>query len=102
MKIAVATESNDSNAKVSAQGARALYFLIFDEEGALNEVISNSHASDEKHVGLSVANMLYQIGVNKVVAGRFGPKFKETLHRNQIECIEQTGSAAQLVKQLVQ
>jgi predicted Fe-Mo cluster-binding NifX family protein len=102
MKIAVATESNDPNAEVCTHGARASYFLIFDEEGVLKEIITNPHTSTEKHVGPSVANMLYQMGVNKVVAGRFGPKFKETLHRNKIECIEQTGFAAELVKQLVQ
>ena len=102
MKIAIATEDADISSEVSTQGARALHYLIFDGNGNLKEIIANPYVSNEKNVGPGVATLLAQMGVNKVVAGRFGPKFKEVLEQNKIECIVNTGFAAQLVKDLIQ
>jgi len=42
--------------------------------------------------------MLKKINVTKVFAGRFGPKFRNELEDNNIECIEEKGIAAQVVK----
>ena len=101
MKIAVATESNEPSSHVSTQGARALYFLLFNEDGNFNEILENPFVNNEKHVGPSVANMLSKIGVNKVIAGRFGPNFKEALVANKIACIENTGVALHVVKDVI-
>ncbi len=100
MKIAIASENNSPSSEISSQGARALFFLIFGEDGNLNEIIENSYASNETHVGPDVANMLNNMHVTKVIAGRFGPKFKEGLEKEDVECIEQTGFAAQVAKEL--
>ena len=102
MKIAIATESADVSSEVSTQGARALHYLIFDGNGNLKEIIANPYVGDEKSVGPNVAILLAQMGVNKVIAGRFGSKFKEVLEQNKIECIVNTGFAAQLIKDLIQ
>jgi len=100
MKIAIATEYNDPSAEISSQGARALFYLIFEEGGHLTEIIENPSASNETRVGPDVANLLNNIHVTKVIAGRFGPKFKEALVAKDVECIEQTGFAAKVVKDL--
>lgn len=100
MKIAIATEDNDPSARISSLGARALFFLIFDADGDLREILENSYASNATHVGPDVADMLISMHVTKVIAGRFGPKFKEALENNHVECIEQTGFAAQVAKEL--
>ncbi|MFW2371944.1 MAG: NifB/NifX family molybdenum-iron cluster-binding protein [Gammaproteobacteria bacterium] len=101
MKIAVATENSDPSAEISSQGARALYFLLFDGNGNLDEILKNPYLNNEKHVGPDVAKMLFQMGISKVIAGRFGPKFKEALEANQIACIENTGVAVSVVKYLI-
>lgn len=101
MKIAVATENDDLSSEISTQGARALFFLIFGGDGNLIEILENPYASNETRVGPDVARMLSEIHVTKVVAGRFGPKFKEGLEGNQVECIEQAGFATQAIKELV-
>ncbi|MGB5226020.1 MAG: NifB/NifX family molybdenum-iron cluster-binding protein [Arenicellales bacterium] len=95
MKIAVATENNDPSAEISSQGARALFYLIFGADGQLIEILENPYTGNATGVGPDVANMLINIHVTKVIAGRFGPKFKETLVSNHVECIEHTGFAAQ-------
>jgi len=101
MKIAIATENDDLSSEISTQGARALFFLIFGEDGNLIEILENPYSSKESHVGPDVASMLSKIHVTKVVAGRFGPKFKEGLEGNHVECIEQAGFATQAIKELV-
>ncbi|MCK4743845.1 MAG: NifB/NifX family molybdenum-iron cluster-binding protein [Sulfuriflexus sp.] len=101
MKIAVATENNDPSAEISSQGARALFYLIFGADGHLSEILENPYTSNATRVGPDVANMLINMHVTKVIAGRFGPKFKEALKNNHVECIEQTGIAAQVAKEFI-
>ena len=101
MKIAIATENNDPSAEISSQGARALFYLVFSADGHLSEILENPYISNATRVGPDVANMLINMHVTKVIAGRFGPKFKETLENNHVECIEQTGFAAQVAKKFI-
>jgi predicted Fe-Mo cluster-binding NifX family protein len=101
MKIAIATENDDPSAEISSQGARALFYFIFGANGHLGEILENPYVRNATHVGPDVANMLIKLHVTKVVTGRFGPKFKEALKKNQVECIEQTGFAAQVVKEII-
>ena len=100
MKIAIATEANDPAAEISTQGARALFFLIFGADGQMHEILENPYTGNKHHVGPDVADMLNKLHVTKVVAGRFGPKFAAGLKTHHIECIEQTGFAAQVAKEL--
>ena len=101
MKIAIATENNDLTAGISSQGARALFFFVFDADGKLNEILENPYTSDTTRVGPNVASMLIDLHISKVVAGRFGTKFKEELEKNHVECVEQTGPVAQVAKELL-
>lgn len=100
MKIAIATENSDVSSEISAQGARALFFLIFGDNGELLEILENPYADNASRTGPDVANMLHKLHVTKVVAGRFGPKFEAVLKGYHIECIVQTGFAAQVAKAL--
>jgi len=101
MKIAIATENNDPTAEISSQGARALFYLIFGTDGHLSEILENPYADNVTHVGPDVANILIGMHVTKVITGRFGHKFKEALENNHVECIEQTGFAAQAAKEFI-
>ena len=101
MKIAIAAENDAPSSEISSQGARALYYLVFSEDGYLSEVIENPYVSNDAHVGPDVASMLNTMHVTKVIAGRFGPKFKEALENQHVECIEKTGFAAQAAKELL-
>ena len=100
MKIAIATEYNDPAAEISRQGARALFFHIYDAYGQLSEILENPYAGNTHRVGPDVAEMLFKLHVMKVVAGRFGHKFAAELQAFNIERIEQNGFAAQVAKSL--
>ena len=99
MKIAIATDNNDPCAEISSQGARSLFYLVFGADGHLSEILENPYTSNATRVGIDVANMLIKMHVTKVIAGRFGPKFKDALENNHVECIEQTGFAASVAKE---
>jgi predicted Fe-Mo cluster-binding NifX family protein len=101
MKTAIATEYNDPAAEISYQGARALFFHIYDANGQLQEILENPYAGNTHHVGPDVANLLYKLHVKKVVAGRFGHKFAAELQAFNIERIEDNGFAAQVAKALI-
>jgi hypothetical protein len=46
MKIAVAPEYNDPAAEISYQGARAMFFHIYDGHGQLAEILENFYAGN--------------------------------------------------------
>jgi predicted Fe-Mo cluster-binding NifX family protein len=102
MKIAIATESDAPSVEISPRGARALFFLVFDEDGYLEEVLENPYAGNATNVGPDVANMLIDKQVTKVIVGRYGPRFKETLDSHGVACIELMGIADQAAKELLE
>lgn len=101
MKIAIATEDKDPAAEISDHGARAMFFLVFDADGKLSEIVENPYAGEAHHVGPDVAEMLHRLQVTKVVAGRFGTKFAEELTLHHIECVERTGVAVAVANALL-
>jgi predicted Fe-Mo cluster-binding NifX family protein len=102
MKIAVASEMTGPTAEISTQGARALNYLIFDDSGSEQEILTNPYVTIDKGAGPKVAQMLAKIGVTAVIAGRFGPKFMDTLKENNIQCIEKNGSVSNTVKEYIE
>lgn len=74
MKIAIAATSSDADAQVDERGARAPYYLFFDTETGLTEVLPNPVAEGERSAGPQAAAFLISKGVDKVVAGDFGPR----------------------------
>jgi predicted Fe-Mo cluster-binding NifX family protein len=99
MTIAVATESKDSTTEISPRGARALFYFVFGEDGQLREILENPYAKNNSDVGPNVANMLINMHVTTVIAGRFGPSFQKALENNHVQCIWEMGLAVQAVKE---
>lgn len=99
MKIAIATISAEADAQV-ARGARAPYYLLIDTESDFSEVLANPASQSERGAGPQAAAFLIGIGVDKVVAGDFGPKFRIELESADIVCIEKTGTVSEIVTEL--
>jgi len=97
MIVAIAATSTDTEAEVSMHGARAPYYLFFDTESGFSEALSNPVSQAERAAGSQAAAFLISKGVDKIVAGRFGSKFRIELEDGGIECIEKIGKITEVV-----
>jgi len=99
MKIAIAATSAEENAQV-ARGARAPYYFLIDTESGLSEALANPASQSERGAGPQAAAYLISRGVDTVVAGDFGPKFRIELESGDIACVEKTGTVSEVVTEL--
>ena len=100
MKIALAVTSAGADAQIDQRGARAPYYQFFDTETGFSEVLSNAISKNERGAGPQAAAFLISRGVDKVVAGDFGPKFRAELEGSGIICTEMTGTASKIIVEL--
>ncbi len=100
MKIAVAVVTADTKAQIDERGARAAYYLIVDTDSGRSEIVANPAAQVERAAGPAAAAFLVDSGVNKVIAGDFGAKFRTELEAAGVTCELHTGTAAAVIKQL--
>ena len=100
MKIAVATEQQDVNAEISRNFGRSAYFLIFDADGNLLDMISNAPPSHARGAGHRAAKILKDLGVTHVIAGHFGPEAEADLGDAGIEIFKHAGRANNAVREL--
>jgi predicted Fe-Mo cluster-binding NifX family protein len=88
MKIAIATEKNNFDSKISQTGARAPYYLIVENE-ELIEVIKNPFAVGSGGAGFSIAYLLDGKGVKVFIAKTIGENMKGALNEKGIKFVEE-------------
>jgi predicted Fe-Mo cluster-binding NifX family protein len=91
MKIAVAAMRKNECSEISVQAGRAPYYLIFTEDGKLLETVSNPFKVGGGGAGFGVAKMLADIGVDTVIAGKFGANMIGALKERGLQYHEMTG-----------
>ncbi len=99
--IAVATLEKTENSQIADKAARAPHYLIFGKQGNLLEVIANPFCDTERGAGPKVADFLASKNVTIIVAGYFGHKMKAALDRKGIDQHEASGTATDVVKNLI-
>jgi predicted Fe-Mo cluster-binding NifX family protein len=97
MKIAIAAESDTTRAQVSPHGARTPYYLVFDENGQMQEAVANPYAIAERGAGPGAAQFLAQLGIQTVVAGDFGGRFVKELEAGGIKHVEAGGIVSEVI-----
>jgi predicted Fe-Mo cluster-binding NifX family protein len=93
MKIAVAAYQKSQTSEISVQAGRAPFFLIFDERGALLEILKNPFSVGGGGAGFGVAKMLGDKQVQVVIAGKFGSNMIDSLKEKGIHTYEMKGIA---------
>jgi len=71
--------------EISDQGGRAPYYLLINEKNELLEVIKNPFSVGGGGAGFSVAKMLADKNVNKLIAGKIGDNMQGALEQRNIE-----------------
>lgn len=99
--VAVAAVDRTENSQVSSKAARAPYYLIFEKDGKLLEIISNPYHSAARRAGPKVAGLLAGKNVTVVVAGGFGHRMKAALDGEGIRSYETTGVVKKVVQELL-
>lgn len=91
--IAVAALSLDESSEISVHAGHAPNFLLFDENGHLQQIIVNPYANLHEEIGEEVADLLRQHDVRLMIAGDFGPHLAEVLDQRGIGHIKDVGLA---------
>ncbi len=102
MKIAVAATGPEKDAAISQQAARTQFFLFFDGKGNFLEAVENPSRDRSRNAGPNAALFLADKGVTLVIAGNIGNKMGQALRDDQIEYIEKTGVAYDVVQTTIQ
>jgi predicted Fe-Mo cluster-binding NifX family protein len=93
MKIAVTAAGKGIESDVDPRFGRALYILIFDENGSLLEAVDNSENSNAmRGAGIYAGKILADKNVNVLITGACGPNAFKTLKAAGINVVvEQSG-----------
>ena len=101
MKIAVAAIGKDETSEVSPRSGRSKFYLIFNERGALLEVISNPFSRGGGGAGFAVAKMLADKDVDIVVGRQVGEHMDEILKIRGLKYYEMNGTAKDAVARIL-
>ena len=91
MITAIASTNEDFKGNISDQGGRAPYYLLIDEQNEILEVLKNPFAKGGGGAGFSVAKILEQKNVKKLIAGKIGDNMQGALKERNIEYISANG-----------
>jgi predicted Fe-Mo cluster-binding NifX family protein len=93
MITAVAAEGSAVDSPVSDMGARAPYYLLF-EEGKSKEAIQNPFVIGGGGAAFSVAHLLAERGVTRFISGDIGPNMRDALAEKGITYKQAAGKTA--------
>jgi len=98
MIIAVASIRKDENSEISPRPGRSRFYLLFDTQGQLLEVVSNPFSRGGGGAGFGVAKMLADKGVDIVVGGRFGENMQAALTERNLTYYQMSGNVRQALE----
>ena len=101
MKIAVAADTAERDARVSMHAARAPFYLAYEENGAFAGAISNPNSAVERGAAPKAAALLREHGIDVLVAGEFGSRFVADLEDAHITFVRDSGAVADVVSKVL-
>jgi predicted Fe-Mo cluster-binding NifX family protein len=101
-RIAVAAEGKESSSMVSSVAARSPWYLIFDKNGNILEVVENPYKASRGSTAAPVLSFLSEKGVTTIVAGAFGEKMIQGMATRGMRHLEFRGSAMEASKKALE
>lgn len=96
-KIAVTIERPERDSSISEVFGRSFYFLIYDQEKELEEILRNPFATELGGAGIQSARFLIEQGVDIVIVNKIGTnpfRFLTSANIKIYECREGNGVEA--------
>jgi predicted Fe-Mo cluster-binding NifX family protein len=101
MTIAIAATAPELNGQIAMHGARAPFYLLFDEQGNMLEVLANPVVQAEGGAASQAALFLADKGVTLLAAGDFGSRFVSELEEKGIDHVQMSGLIADVIVELI-
>jgi predicted Fe-Mo cluster-binding NifX family protein len=87
MKIAITVKGNQPDCTFDPRFGRCAYIAVFDTETRETAFYNNAAKEQQSGAGPKMAEILANLGVDKVFSGDFGPKAKNMLETFGIEMV---------------
>ena len=85
MKICISSLGSDLNSLIDPRFGRAQYFLFLDENGNLDEVISNPGILARGGAGITAAQRVADKNIDVLITGNIGPNAVAVLGTTKIK-----------------
>ena len=100
MIIAIAATAPEPDGQVAMHGARAPFYLLFDERGSMLEALANPVVQVEGGAAPRAALFLADRGVALLAAGDFGNRFISELEEKGIRHVQMSGLISDVIVEL--
>lgn len=87
MRIAITSQGNSLESMLDQHFGHAKYFLIYDTQTGVIEIIPNPYNQADEQAGFLAVNLLASKNVDKIISGEFGLKVKPKLDSLKIQMI---------------
>lgn len=104
MKIAISSTGKELSDSVAELFGRCPYFVIAEiENGKIvkADAIKNENENQISGVGILVAKLLAENGVNAVIAKAIGPRAMDVLKQFNIEVYNEEGTVKEVIQKVV-
>ncbi|MGM0377359.1 MAG: NifB/NifX family molybdenum-iron cluster-binding protein [Bacteroidota bacterium] len=87
MKTIITSTENKVDALFDKRFGRAAWFCLLDEQTGETQFYENKHADATSGAGTKAAELVVELGAEKVISGDFGPKAKNLLEKFNIQMV---------------
>jgi len=105
MKIALSSSGKDINSNLSEIFGRCPYFFIVEIENKEikgMEVVENISRNQASGVGVLVAQMIVEKGVDVLITGNVGPKALDVLEQFKVDIFNGSGSIEENLQKFIE
>ncbi len=105
MKIALSSSGKSINSNLSETFGRCPYFLIVEIENKeikKMEVVENIIRNQTGGVGVSVAQMIVEKGVDVLITKNVGPRALDVLEQFKVDIFNGSGSAEENIQKFIE
>lgn len=88
MKTIITSAEDSLQAQMDLRFGRCAWFCLYDHDEAQATFIKNKYKDAQGGAGTKVAEMMLNMGVDRIISGDFGPKAKDMLDKFNIQLIK--------------